>query len=140
MRPAWPVQPLGHEQGGAPNGIALIYDERIGPVNFAHLFTLLRDRVVAVGYKVAHADQRRHRCPTHSETIEKIVLHPLPTTDDTTGPACCNQQFGQVTLDLVRRETRPVFMRLIAIPIPDPIFTAAPPFDELLKLVLGCDA
>ena len=145
---AWPVQLLLAPGGsGPPLGVALLYDERIGPVNFRHLFTLLRVRILALGYRVAHADQ--HPCPHRlhpADTIEKYVLHPVPASTaldsagSQSGPGSCNQRFGQVTVDLLRRDRQPVMIRLLAAPLPDPIFTKAPPFDELLQLVLGCDA
>lgn len=136
---AWPVQPLMARDGaGPPRGVALLYDERIGPVNFRHLFTLLRERVLALGYRVAHADQHALTGAVHADdTIEKYVLHPLPSPAADPGP--CNQRFGQVTLDLVRRGRQPIMLRLSALPLPDVVFTRAPPFDELLRQVLGCD-
>lgn len=134
----WPVRPLGHPDGGPPTGVALLYDERIGPRNFQHLFTLLRDRVVAQGYRVAHADERDVAGCSPRQTIAKYVLHPLPA--DSACRKLCDQRFGQVTLDLVRCERRPILLRLMATPLLDPIFTKAPSFDELLKVILGCDA
>ena len=147
LPPAGPVQPLRSPESdgtGPPHGVALLYDERIGPINFRHLFTLLRVRVLALGYRVAHADQ--HPCPhgLHpADIIEKYVLHPLPTPsgpEAASGAGCCNQRFGQVTVDLLRRDRQPVMIRLRATPLPDAIFTKAPSFDELLARVLGGDA
>ncbi len=141
LPPAWPVKLLTGGIGTPPHGVALLYDERIGPVNFEHLFALLRERVLALGYRVAHAD--RHASPHRqhtSDTIEKYLLHPLPTPGPDGGPGACNQRFGQVTVDLLRRDDSPVMVRLLAMPLPGAIFTKAPTFDELLKLVLGCDA
>lgn len=138
LPPEWPVRPLLPTDSYQPMGVALLYDERIGPRNFQHLFTLLRDRVVAQGYRVAHSDERHLAGHTPDEIIAKYVLHPLPT--DSECRSLCDQRFGQVTLDLVRRERQPLLLRLIATPLLDPIFTKAPPFDELLKLILGCDA
>ncbi|MBC7448257.1 MAG: hypothetical protein H7330_09385 [Hymenobacteraceae bacterium] len=136
---AWPVEPLAPD-GGPPRGVALLYDERIGQINFSHLFTLLRERVIALGYRVAHADQHTSPILGHpaGDTIEKYVLHPIPSPVSEEGP--CNQRFGQVTVDLVRRDHQPMMLRLQAAPLPGAIFTTAPPFDELLRHVLGCDA
>ncbi len=136
---AWAVEPLTPEAGGPPGGVALLYDERIGRVNFKHLFTLLRERVLALGYRVAHADRRP--CPGGAhpdDTIEKYVLHPLPSP--AADASLCNQRFGQVTVDFVRRAQQPMMLRLHSSPLPDAIFTPAPTFDELLRHVLGCDA
>ena len=120
--------------------MALLYDARIGPRNFGYLFTLLRERVIALGYRVAHADQ--HPCPAAlhpADVVEKVVLHPLP--DPTHGAHPLDQRFGQVTVDLVRRDRQPLLLRLLAAPLPETCgFSKAPPFDELLRRVLGCDA
>ena len=144
LRPAWPVQPLPPAAAHTPlRGVALLYDERIGPVNFDFLFTLLRERVLALGYRVAHADE--HACAANPavDSVRKYVLHPLPVAEAAPAPAteagCCNQRFGQITVDMVRRHRQPLMIRLLTMPLPGAAFTPAPSFDELLLKLLGHD-
>lgn len=132
----WPVEAL--QPDASARGLVLFYDARIGGANFHHLFRLLRDRILAQGYHVAQADERRWAGSGKGESLAKYVLHPRPGT--CVAEQACDQRFGQVTLDLVSRGREPAFLRLLALPLPGTVFNPARPFDELVERVLGVDA
>ena len=115
-------------------GVVLYYDERIGAESFTHLFQLLKDRVLALGYNLALSDERCGKCAQYTQHLARHTLRPQPA--DTACRKYCNQRYGQVTVDLVRIDFAPGFIRLVAKPLPGEVFSAAKPFDELLKAVL----
>lgn len=112
------------------HGALLFYDPAIGPVNFRHLFDLLRDRTVALGYHLAASDVRTRRLPQCSETVSKHFLKPRPSDCPDTGR--CQQRFGTVTIDLVNLNGQPGFIRVACNPIEDSMFCEAYSFDQLM--------
>ncbi len=143
LPPHWPLEILASDANlmpsTGPTGVALLYDERFGGSNFQHLFRLLRDRIIDLGYELRQADERTWQGAAHTETLAKYLLLPQPGTCAETGGL--NQRFGQVCLDLLTRNRRPAFIRLLITPLPDADRLFAPPrsFDDLLATILGCD-
>lgn len=122
---------LLHEPGR--QGGLFFYDPSIGPGNFRHLFEHLGERVRALGYHQACADQctRQHR--HHAESTLKQLFKPLPLDCPQSGR--CNQRYGLITIDLVSVNGQPLFIRVAANPVHEPGFTPAAPFEELLRAV-----
>lgn len=112
-----------------------LYDPSIGPGNFQHLFDYIRDRVLALGYHLGAADHRTVRHDTFTELTQKYFLKPRP--NDCTSSGRCNQQYGNVTVDLVSINGQPGFIRLFSNPFTDAIFTPAASFDELIDAVFN---
>lgn len=119
-------------------GAVFFYDPSIGPGNFQHFFDFLRDRVLALGYNLSTSDQRTLQHEGYSETIEKHFLKPPPKDCTTTGR--CNQRYGTITIDLVRINGQPGFIRFTSNPYQDSIFTPPHSFEELLTAVLDLPA
>lgn len=107
------------------------YDPSIGPGNFRHLFEFLGERVLALGYHRACADECTQHHRDHAENTRKQFFKPLPLDCPRSGH--CDQRFGLLTLDLVSLDGQPVFIRVAANPVQEPGFTAAAPFGELLR-------
>lgn len=124
------AEPL-HEKGR--QGALLFYDDSIGPVNFRHLFEHVGERLVALGYYRACADECTRRLQDLDEHTLKQLFKPPPIDCPDSGR--CNQRYGLVTLDLVSLNDEPLFLRLAANPVLEPGFTPAAPFDELLRKV-----
>ncbi|MBO3269571.1 MULTISPECIES: hypothetical protein [Hymenobacter] len=122
---------------GGRQGALFFYDPSIGS-NFQHLFDFIRDRVLALGYHLSTSDRRRLPHPEYTETIEKHFLKPTPGDCPDTGR--CNQRFGNVTVDLVRINDQPGFIRFVSNPYHDTIFAPAHTFDELLDAVFNLPA
>ena len=119
-------------ESGRQGGL-FFYDPSIGPGNFRHLFEHLGERVQALGYHRASADQgtRQHR--HHAETTLKQFFKPRPLDCPDSGR--CDQRFGLLTLDLVSLNGQPMFIRVAANPVQEPGFTPAAPFAELMRAV-----
>ncbi|GAC1373260.1 MAG: hypothetical protein NVSMB30_15040 [Hymenobacter sp.] len=119
-------------------GALLFFDSSIGPGNFRHFYEHLGERISALGYHRACADQCTDRHAHHTETKLKQLFKPNPTDCPTTGQ--CNQRFGLVTADLVSVNGQPLFIRLTSNAVLEPHFTTAGSFDELLKVLLDAPA
>ncbi len=118
-------------QEAGRQGALFFYDPSMGPGNFRHLFELLGERIVALGYRRACADQCQHRRAAHAENTLKQFFKPLATDCAQTGH--CNQRYGLLTIDLVTLDGQPAFIRVAANAVLAPGFTAARPFEELLR-------
>ena len=116
-------------------GTLLFYDEEDfgGPGNFRHFFEYVGERLLALGYHRACADEctRRHG-HLHEHTLKQLFK---PPPADSPGTHLCEQRYGLVTLDLVSLNGTPMFVRLAANPVLEPSFTPAAPFEELLRVV-----
>ncbi|MBF9238816.1 hypothetical protein I2I05_15545 [Hymenobacter sp. BT683] len=119
-------------------GVLLLYEPSIGPGNFRHFFEHLGERLTALGYHRACADQCRQHHEHHTETTLKQLFKPNPTDCPQTGN--CNQQFGLVTIDLVAMNRQPLFIRLTSNAVLQPGFTPARSLDDLLKALLDAPA
>ncbi|GAA4386966.1 hypothetical protein [Hymenobacter koreensis] len=116
-------------------GAILLYDPSIGPDNFRHLFHLIRDRVLELGYHAACSDVRTRQHERYTETIAKHFLKPLPTSCPETGR--CQQRFGTIAVDLVSINNLPGFIRVAANAIDDGMFCEAFTFEELMEAVFN---
>ncbi|GAB2942525.1 hypothetical protein GCM10027048_03920 [Hymenobacter coalescens] len=125
-------------EGGGRRGALLLYDPSIGPDNFQHLFDLIRDRTLPLGYYLACSDVRTRRHPRYTETIAKHFLKPTPGDCPDTGR--CEQHFGTISIDLISFNAHPGFIRLISNPIEDSVFSPAHSFDELMEAVFNLGA
>lgn len=112
------------------HGAILFYEPGIGAENFRHLFDLLRDRTLPLGYRLCSSDVRTRRLPTCLETVSKHFLKPRPSDCPDTGR--CQQRYGPVTVDLVHLNGQPAFIRVVCNPIEDSMFCEAYSFDQLM--------
>ena len=115
-------------------GALFFFDSTIGPGNFRHFYEYLGERVLALGYHRACADQCTKRHAQHTETVRKQLFKPNPTDCPKTGQ--CNQRYGLVTLDWVAVNGEPKFIRITTNAVLEACFTPAASFDELLKALL----
>ncbi|MBD2768323.1 hypothetical protein IC235_10500 [Hymenobacter sp. BT664] len=115
-------------------GALLHYDPSIGPGNFRHFYEHLGERILALGYHRACADQCTQHHANHTATTLKQLYKPNPVDCPKTGH--CDQRFGLITVDLVAMNQQPVFIRLMSNAVRQPGFTAPGSFDELLKCLL----
>jgi hypothetical protein len=120
-------------QDNGRQGALFFYDPSIGPGNFAHLFWLLGERIEGLGYHRACHDSRQRRHQQLHELTTKQLFKPNPT--DCAESGRCDQRFGLITLDLVRVNDRPLFIRLSTNPVHESCFTPPQSFEALLKTV-----
>ena len=115
-------------------GALFFFDPSIGSGNFRHFYEYLGEKMQALGYHRASADQCTNRQAPHTETALKQLFKPNPTDCPTTGR--CNQRYGLVTVDLVAMDGQPLFIRLASNAVLEAAFTPACSFDELLGSLL----
>ena len=115
-------------------GALLFFESSIGPGNFRHFYEHLGERVLALGYHRACADECTKQHDDRSETTLKQLFKPNPTDCPKTGE--CNQRFGLITVDLVAVNGQLMFIRLTSNALLEPGFTPAHSFDDLLKALL----
>ncbi|KUG07694.1 hypothetical protein ASU33_15335 [Solirubrum puertoriconensis] len=125
-------------EGCGQHGALLFYDPSIGPHNFRHLFDLIRDRTLPLGYHLTTSDVRTRKHPRYTETIAKHFLKPNPTCCPETGR--CEQRYGTVAVDMVSLNGHPGFIRVVCNPIQDALFCPAESFDKLMEAVFHVPA
>ena len=123
---------LLHETGR--QGALLFFDDSIGPGNFRHFFEHLGERLLALGYRRACADQCTTQRANHAETTIKQLFKPIPADCPHTGH--CNQRFGLITIDLAAINGQPLFIRVASNAVLQPGFAPAATFDSLLQALL----
>jgi hypothetical protein len=122
---------LLHENGR--QGALFFYDPTIGPGNFEHLYQLLGERIVGLGYHRGCHDCRQRRHEQLREHTIKQLFKPNPT--DCAESGRCNQRYGLITLDLVVLNGQPLFIRLSTNPVQEACFTSPQSFEALLKTI-----
>ncbi len=122
-------------QESGREGALFFFDSSIGPGNFRHFYEYLGEKLLALGYHRACADQCTNRKAQHTETALKQLFKPNPTDCPKTGR--CNQRYGLVTVDLVSMDGQPLFIRLTSNAVLEAAFTPASSFDELLASLLN---
>ena len=122
-------------QESGRQGALLMFDQSIGPGNFRHFYEHLGERLLALGYHRACADQCTKRHAQHHQTTLKQLFKPIPTDCPDTGD--CNQRYGLITTDLVEMNGQPMFILLASNAVLGPGFTPAASFDELLRDLLN---
>lgn len=115
-------------------GVVLFFDARIGHRNFQFLHEYLKDQGLALGYRLHTADIRTKQKEHFTEIILKYYLMPPPATE--AGSGLCNQLYGTISIDLIRLNLQPTFIRIVANSFLSCAFSPALSFDELLNHLL----
>jgi hypothetical protein len=106
--------------------ILYLQNEDLLPEEGGFLMDLLRDKVLAAGYRQAHAD----RVIYPDYVLEKHYLKP-PLNRNFDRPA--PQLFGNITIELQYRQQRPVNLKLVTTSYEDRHYAPALPFAELME-------
>ncbi|WP_242919533.1 hypothetical protein [Pontibacter liquoris] len=115
-------------------GVVFYHDPAIGKSNFNFLFDFLKDRILLQGYRLHSMDKQEVRHARYNEQLEKYFL--LPPAADAPGSDLCNQLYGNITLDYIKVNKHPGYIRLLVNSYTDPYFSAPLPFTDLLEKVL----
>lgn len=115
-------------------GVLLFYDPGIGTQNFSFLHELLKQRIVALGYRLHSSDTRQICHKRYKEQVQRYAL--MPPASDVPGSDLCNQLYGTIHLDYVTVNKLPGYIRFVANTYTDPYFSKPLPFMELLEHVL----
>ncbi len=129
--------------------VIYFYKTRYSPRDVIFLFDLLKERVLELGYRTQVSDTRTYQRPKWVETVERHYLKPRPASGDeqenvsiTYGhPAAprgakFNQEFGNITIELHRRDDRDHYLKLQATSYRDHLFEEAREFRELMQRIL----
>ena len=121
--------PIHLFHSAAANGFALTYHPGLSPRTFQFLLDFWRDRMIALGYRLANTDRQIREKEHFVETIEKHYLKP-PLTKNS---PVAEQRFGNVLLEYVLVDQEPSYLKVMATIYSDRLFTEAQPFDDLLE-------
>jgi hypothetical protein len=99
-----------------------------------HLLDYLRERVLALGYRTQISDSRTFTRPNWVETIERHYLKPKPDFQNT---GKFNQQYGNVTIEMILRNDQPHYLKFQATSYQDHLYKDAHDFEELMQAVLA---
>ncbi len=113
--------------GDYSNGFAITYNPEFDPTQFSFLFDLFAERVKEMGYKTSVSDLIMSEKKDYIETKEKHYLKPI--VDQAEGPI--DQKFGNVTVELIKIDEVPSFIRLMAHAYNDRQYKTPSSFDFL---------
>lgn len=118
-------------------GFIFFHDPAISSQNFSFLFDFLKDRVLEQDYCLHSMDALETRHARYTEQVEKYFL--MPPASDVPGCNLCNQLYGNITLDYIKINKHPGYIRLTANTYADPYFSSPLPFTDLLDKLLRPD-
>lgn len=130
---AWSLQLL---QMPYANGFAVGLPAReMSARDFIFLFDYLKDRVLGMNYRMADASYKLYDRQSHVEMIEQYYLK--PRIDWASAQEPYNQEFGNITLELIQYDDQPQYLKLVAGIYAGRQYQQARQFDELIELLLN---
>ncbi|MEM8526190.1 MAG: hypothetical protein AAGG68_16235 [Bacteroidota bacterium] len=97
-----------------------------------HFLDFLKERVSNLNYRTQLSDVRTYSKPQWVESIQKHYLKPRTTFEE---GVKIDQQYGNVSIDLVLRDDRPHHLRFSATSYSDHLYEEAKDFGELVMAV-----
>lgn len=128
LNPPWHMQFF---ESAYANGFALSYPSSLGPLGFQHLFDLLRDQVLGMGYRMANSDRKLADKETHITTTEKHYLKPIQNTPEPP----LNQRYGNVLIELIKEDDTPQYLKVMVTTYNDRRYLSADSFDDFIKVL-----
>lgn len=117
----------------AANGIALSFPTNLTAQEFQHIFDLLKDKVLALNYKLVNADRQLYDRKTYVEMKEKYYLK--PNIDFQQANELYDQLYGNILIEFYQIDHQPSYLKFVANIYSDRLYTKALSFDELMKHV-----
>lgn len=102
------------------------------PEDFRHYFDYLKERVQEFDYAVYTSDVRSFARANHAEEIQRHHLKPRSRRRDDQ----MEQQFGNITITLVRHDDKPVYIKFICHSYRDRNYTEAADYRKLIERVI----
>lgn len=97
-----------------------------------HFLDFLKERVANLNYRTQLSDVRTYSKPKWVESIQKHYLKPRTNFEE---GVKIDQQYGNVSIDLVLRDDRPHHLRFSATSYSDHLYNDAKDFEELVMAV-----
>jgi len=108
-------------------GFILHYQEDRQESDYLYLLDFLKERVLELGYKSYMSDVKSYSRNEDVETIQRHYLKPKPSFEPP-----INQQFGNVTIELVFKNDKTKHLRLSATPYMDRTYQEPREFSQLI--------
>ncbi|MEM6697747.1 MAG: hypothetical protein AAF599_05085 [Bacteroidota bacterium] len=97
-----------------------------------HFLDFLKERVAKLNYRIQLSDVRTYSKPKWVESIQKHYLKPRTTFEE---GIKIDQQYGNISIDLLLRDDRPHHLRFSATSYSDHLYEEAKDFGELVMAV-----
>ncbi len=136
----WEVLPTDIDEGvdfldtPSSKGFAVHFHKmEKGRQNAAHLLDYLKEKMLGLNYKAQMSDSRTW---AEKEAVVTVERHYLKPRTSLTANAKINQQFGNVTIELLARDNIPHDLKFRATGYHDRLYEKASDFKDLMQLVL----
>lgn len=110
-------------------GFVIHYHEDYTQEDFQHLMDYLKERTLEIGYRSYMSDVRSYQKEEWVETVQRHYLKPLPQRA-TKEPI--NQQFGNITIELVFKNDQTTHLKLMALGYSDHLYQKSRDFKEYM--------
>jgi hypothetical protein len=127
------LYPIHLFNSAAANGFALSYHPTISRQEFHYLMDFWRDRVLAMGYRLANTDRQIREKETYIQTTEKHYLKPPLSR----GKTIAEQRYGNILLEYVLIDNEPSYLKVMVTTYTDHLYTKAESYDELLEMLFA---
>ena len=100
----------------------------------SHLLDLMRQKVLTFNYRPQHSDTRTWSEKDWAQTVERYYLKPRQAWVE---GQKIDQQFGNITIELVLRNDQPHLLTFRATSYSDRLYADATDFHELMQVILS---
>lgn len=114
------------------NGFAITYPPTVSVQVFKNLFDYLKDKVVAMNYRLVTADRRIIDRENYVETIEKYYLKP-PWEAQEASFQEIDQQYGNIVIEYILIDGKPSYIKLLVSIYSDSLYKEALSYNEFMK-------
>lgn len=98
-----------------------------------YLLDYLKERIKTLDYRLQLSDVRTYNRPNWVESVQKHYLKPRTNFEE---GVKIDQQYGNISIDLVLRNDQPHHLRFSATSYSDHLYEDATPFKELMKVLV----
>lgn len=109
-------------------GFALMYPDELGKMGFQHLFDLLRDQVIRMGYRLPNSDRRMFEKQGSVKQIERHYLKPKVASLEPP----INQKYGNVLIECVLDDDNPEYIKVMVTQYSDRQYSPALEFTQFI--------
>lgn len=108
-------------------GFILHYQSKQEESDYLFFLDFLKERILENGYRSYMSDVKSYTKNEEVETVQRHYLKPVPSFEPPV-----NQEFGNVTIELVFRNDKTKLLRLSAMPYSDRKYKKAREFSQLI--------
>lgn len=112
--------------------VVFFHQTRYSKRDAVHFLDFLKDKIKQLNYRLQLSDVRTYNRPNWVESIQKHYLKPRTFFEE---GKKIDQQFGNISIDLVLRNDRPHYLRFSATIYQDHLYQEAQSFEELMRTI-----